>query len=44
MYNEMYFFKIVKYVLEKLKFTILKQKIEKGIQCDPNFVYNNRKR
>ena len=26
------------------KVTSSKQKIEKGIQCDPNFFYNDRKR
>ena len=31
-------------MLRTWKLKSLKRKIEKGIQCDPNFFYNDRKR
>ena len=36
MYKVMRIYKMVKYMLRVWKLTSLKQKIERGIQCDPN--------
>ena len=43
MYKVMYI-KNCKYILRVRKSTSLKWRIDKGIQCDPNYFYNDLKR